>query len=547
MRTKALKKQTLVQGAIILTLAAIVVRVLGAVYRIPLSRMLGDEGMGIYGIPNQFYYLFFTISSAGIPVGVARLVSTKIAAGAYRDAYRAFRLALYAMLGAGLFFSLALFFGAGWLVKAGIVSNPDSYNGMRAIAPVVFFAAVTASFRGLFQGLQNMSAVAASQVADQVMFVMGTLLLSYLLLPQGLAMAAAGANLGAVPGTVAATAMMIFFYYKQRPEFIRLVREDTSPEQERAWSLLKKILVISIPISFASMAMSITHVIDNILIIERLQLVGYTLQEATAFYGQLTQMAMSFINISIVFSFSLGTSLVPSVAEAYATKNYELIKTRSSQAVRLSLISSLPAAAGLLVLAPELTLFVFASEEAGIPLATIAPGIIFWGVHLVLSGILQALGRADIPVKNLLAGLVIKIALTYYLTPTALGIRAAAMGTVIMFVVASLLNILAIKRMVGFAFSPMDSLLRPGLAAVIMAWGTRQAYVAAFAYTGHNSPATAIAIVAGMLIYVPALLLLGGVSAEDMGRIPKIGGRAATLVTAYENKKEMLLRRILRK
>ncbi len=543
MQSKSLAKQTLVQGAVILTLAAIMVRVLGAVYRIPLGRLLGDEGLGIYGIPNQFYYLFFTISSAGIPVGVARLVSSKIAAGNYRDAFRTFQLALYIMLGAGLFFSLALFFGAGWLVKVGIVKNPDSYLGLQAIAPVVFFAAVTSAFRGLFQGMQNMTAVAASQVADQIMLVTGTLLFSYLLLPQGLAMAAAGANFGAVPGAVSATIIMIFIYFRHRRGLLQLVSEDRSPQQEKAWSLMKKVFTVSIPISFASVAMAITTIVDNMLIIDRLQLIGYTVKEATAMYGELTQMAMSFINFSIAFSFSMGTSLVPSVAEAYALKDYSAIRTRLSQGVRLSILTSLPAAAGLFVLATQLTLLVYADKEAGIPLAVIAPAIVFWGTNLVLSGTLQGLGRADIPVKNLLVGLAIKIVITYLLTPTPLEIRAAALGTVTMFIVASILNILSINRLVGFSFNIVDGLLRPGLATAVMALGVWQIYGIALSITGYNTPASLIAILAGMIIYAGAIVVIGGVNSEDVKRLPKIGRRAALLLEAYEKRKNSILNR----
>jgi stage V sporulation protein B len=543
MPSKLLTKQTLVQGALILTLAALAVRVMGAIYRIPLGRMLGDEGMGIYIIPNQFYWLFFIIASAGIPVGVARLVSSKIASGMYRDAHRTFQIALYTMLGAGLFFSLTLFFSAEWLVKTGIVQNPESFYGLRAIAPVIFFAAVTAAFRGFFQGLQNMSAVAASQVAEQVMLVTGTLLFSYLMLPRGLTAAAAGANFGAVPGAIAATLIMIYYYYRSKPSLLQLLGEDRSTARESAWSLMKKVFAVSIPISLASMSMAVNHIIDNILIIDRLQFAGYNLEQATALYGQLTGFAMSFINISIAFSFSLGTSIVPSVAESYTARDYRAVKTKVSQAFRLSLLTSMPAAAGLYVLAPQLTLLVFANKEAGIPLAAIAPAIIFWGTNLVLNGTLQGLGRADIPVKSLLAGLALKIPITYFLTPTVLEIRAAALGTLVMYTVATLLNILAIKRLVGFSFNFSNGLLKPGLATAVMAWGAREIYSLTYSLTGNNSAAGILAIMAGMLIYAAAILLIGGVRAEDVSRLPLLR-RAYPLLKSYESWKEKLINRL---
>lgn len=191
-------------------------------------------------------------------MAVASIVSEKMAMGHYRDALRTFRVARAAMLVLGVAFSLLLFFGAGWLIEQGLVRIPEAYLGMRAIAPVIFFAAVTAAYRGLFQGLQNMRAVAYSQLADQVMLVGATLLFSYLLLPRGLSVAAAGANLGAVPGAVGATLMLIFLYRWQRREMLELAEQDLSGIREGTLSLLRRIFSVAIPVSFAAVAMSIT-------------------------------------------------------------------------------------------------------------------------------------------------------------------------------------------------------------------------------------------------------------------------------------------------
>jgi stage V sporulation protein B len=541
---KILTKQTIIKGALILTLASILIRVLGAVYRIPLARMLGAEGMGIYAVPNQFYLLFFTISSAGIPVAVARLVSEKMAAGHYRDAHRTFTISLYAMSLVGLAFSLLLLAGSPWLVKSGLVANPASYYGLIAVTPIIFFSAVTASMRGLFQGLQYMSPVAVSQVADQVMLVIATVWFSYLLLPKGLAMAAAGANLGALPGAVAASAIMAYYYFKHRKTLFSIINTDTSGFREETWPLLKRILSVSVSVSFASVALAITWILDNKLIIERLQLIGYSVQNATALYGQFNQMAMSFINISIAFALSLGTSLVPSVSEAYSTNNPRRIGQQASTGVRMSLITTLPAAAGLFFLAPQLTEFVFADSGAGIPLAALAPAIVFWGVHLVLSGVMQGLGRADIPVYNLLAGIFFKIGITYYLTPTWLGIKAAAYGTVAMFIVSSILNFLAVRRMVGLEIDLLNSLIKPGIASLIMGLTARKTYL--LVLTGAESSNIAIisAVLVGAIIFPILIILSGCLHPEDLKMLPRIGDKIQVLINTVQEKKSKLLARL---
>ncbi|HBX23195.1 MAG TPA: polysaccharide biosynthesis protein [Desulfotomaculum sp.] len=530
MSRNLLNKQTMLQGALILTAATIIIRILGALYRVPLGRMLGDVGLGIYAVPNQFYLLFFTLSSAGIPVALASLVSEKMALGHYRDALRTFRIARTAMVGLGLFFSLLLYGGAGWLIRSDLVPNPDAYLGMKAIAPVIFFAAVTAAYRGLFQGMQNMQAVAYSQVMDQFMLVGGTLLFSYLLLPYGLAVAAAGANLGALPGAMGATLMLVYLYHTQRRELIDLANRDLSGVRERTLTLLKRIFSTALPVSFASVAMAVTAIIDHKLILDRLQMVGYSRLEAVALFGQFNQMAMSFINISIALAISLGATLVPAAAESLATKNVQRIKTQLSQAVRLALVFALPAAAGLYLLAQQLTLLVFDVGDAGVPLAALSAAVIFWSVHLVTTGALQGIGRPGIPVRNLVVGIAIKLLITYYFTPTPLGIQAAALGTVAIFLVSSLLNIAYLSRLVGFEFSIVNTLLRPGLATALMSVCVLAVYRSAFDQWGGNTWPTLLAVFAGMAVYPVVLLALGGIRSDDVRRLPVIGGRVAGIL-----------------
>lgn len=547
MEQRILKKQTIIQGALILTLAGIIIRVMAVGYKIPVGRLLGAEGLGIFAIPNQLYFIFWTVSSAGIPVAVARLISDKIARGQYSDAYRTFKVAFTAMFIAGIFFSLLLFFGAPWLVKWGLVKNPNSYYGLLAISPVIFFAALTSSFRGLFQGLQNMYPVATSQVVEQFFLVVGTVLFSYLLYPKGLAMAAAGANFGAVPGAVAATIIMAYYYLKYRGSFLEMAEKDTSGERERPLSLLKKILLVSIPVSFASVAMAVTGFVDNIIIIDRLEFAGYSIKESTAFYGQFNQMAFSFVNITIAFALSLGTSIVPSVAEAYGTNNISQIKRQASTAIRLSMLTTLPAAAGLIALAPQLTYLIYKDAEAGIPLAFLAPSIIFWGVHLVLSGVLQGLGRADIPVINLLIGIAARLSITFFLTPTPLGIRAAALGTVVMYVLSSTLNIISIKRMVGLNLNISSVFIKPALASLLMGLAAWKTYEWALTLLGHEYLATTAAILAGFIVYPVLAFIFGSVKSDDVKLVPRIGTRAAAILYKFETGRDSLLARMGKK
>ena len=527
-KNNVLNKQTVLQGTLTLAVTWLIIRILGAVYRIPLGRLLGDEGLGIYAVPNQIYLLFFTLSSAGIPVAVASIVSGKIALGHYRDALRTFRVARSAMLTIGAVFALLLFFGAGWLTSSGLVSIPEAYLGIRAIAPVIFFAAVTATYRGLFQGLQNMRAVAYSQLAEQILLVAATLLFSYLLLPRGLSMAAAGANFGAVPGAVGATLMLIFVYSRQRRVLSELVTQDSSEAREATLPLLKQIFSVAIPVSLASIVMSVTNLIDQWLIIYRLPIAGYSHQQSVALFGQFNQMAMAMVNISISLALALGSNMVPAVAGAFARGDLERVRHQLSQALRLAMLLALPASAGLYLLAPQLTRLLFAKQEAGVPLAALSAVVIFWSVHLVTAGALQGMGKAIIPVRSLVCGIVIKIAITYYLTPI-LGIRAAAYGTVVIFIIASMLNLIALSSLTGLRFNFWDMLAKTAPATLVMSIGVLAVFRALALRIGDNDWSTLLAVAAGMVLYPAALVLLGGVRAEDVRRLPG-GGRLAVFL-----------------
>ena len=528
---KLLNKQTLLQGALVLTISWFIIRVLGAVYRIPLGRMLGDEGLGIYAVPNQIYLLFFTLCSAGIPVAVASIVSEKMALGHYRDAMRTFRVARTAMLVLGAASALLLFYGADWLISSGLVQIPEARLGILAIAPVIFFSAITAAYRGFFQGLQNMRAVAYSQLADQVMLVGATLLFSYLLLPQGLIVAAAGANLGAVPGAVGAALMLIWLYRSQRGDMLDLALSDVSGAKEGTVSLLRRIFSVAIPVSFASVAMSVTHLVDQWLIINRLEFAGYSHQNAVALFGQYNQMAMAFINISIALAVSLGTSLVPAIAEGFALGNLERVRHQLNQSLRLAIIFALPAAAGLYLLAPQLTELLFAKGEAGVPLAAVSAVVVFWSVHLVTAGALQGMGKASVPVRNLICGIFFEIAITYYFTPS-LGIKAAAYGTVVIFIVSSLLNMLALSRLTGLSFDLFSALSRLVSATLIMSAGVWAVLQLSLSEIGGNTWPTMLSVATGIILYPIALLILGGIKTEDMRRLPG-GGRIAALLQRF--------------
>ena len=204
------------KGAFILTVAGILVKIIGSANRIFLSRLLGGEGIGLYQMAYPIYLLALSISSAGIPVAISIIVAERLALGDYRGANRVFKISLALMSFTGLCFAGLLFFGAEFLVESQIVRDPRAYYSIIALAPAVFFATMLSSYRGYFQGFQVMTPTASSQISEQFVRVLTMISFAYLLLPLGIEYSAAGASFGAAPGAFCGLLVLLFCYYKHQ-------------------------------------------------------------------------------------------------------------------------------------------------------------------------------------------------------------------------------------------------------------------------------------------------------------------------------------------
>jgi stage V sporulation protein B len=518
-------KQSFMAGAFILAAAGILTKIFGALYRIPLTWLIGDEGMGLYGMSYPIYTMLLALSTAGIPVAISKLVSEKITQGDYREAHRVFRLSLFILAATGLFFSVLLFFGARPLVEGGYLADTRAYYAVVSIAPAVFFVSVMSAYRGFFQGMQTMVPTALSQLVEQLVRAATALFLAYYLVGRGIEYAAAGAAFGAVTGALAGLCLLLYYYARKRPVF---TGPPLAPGKESSWEITRRIVKLAVPVSLASLVMPLVQNIDVVIVPARLGVAGYTIEEATALFGQLSQMAATLINLPTIITVALSVSLVPAISEAFTLGNYGLIRSRVAAAVRVTIILELPAFVGLYILADEIMALLYGHPEAGTALSGLAAGVLFLGLHQTTSGVLQGLGRTDIPVKNLLVGAVFKVLLTYILTANpVLGIKGAALGTVTTFIIASSLNLLAIARLVGFDLEVKEMVLKPGLAVAVMALGVMQSYRFLLPSWG-NSLATLAAIGSGVMVYGIVLFLVGGIGARDLEMIPWIGPKLAT-------------------
>ncbi len=537
-------KQSFVKGALILTVAGISVRLVGAGFRILLAAIIGDEGIGLYQMAYPVFSALLAISTAGIPIAISKLISQHITRGDYRGAYRVFILSLNILSVTGLVISALMVFGAGYIAE-NIAKDSRAYYPIVAISPAIFFVTIMSTFRGFFQGQQKMLPTAVSQIFEQLARVTVALGLVYYLGPMRLEWAAAGASFGAAAGAIAGLVVLMVIFARERQAFIRNMQEQALYKYRKTMSVYYDIFSLSIPITLSHLVLPIIGLIDMTVVPMRMAEAGFEEARRMALYGQLTGMAGPLVHIPQIVTIALAVSLVPAISEALALNNHVLIKARASLALRLSVLLGFPSAVGLFVLAEPITVLLYQNREAGVLLAILAFTVISISVYQVCSGILQGLGRTKIPLINLFVGSMFKVVFNWYLIGIpALNIRGAALASVIGFSVAALLNLYQVWRLTGVGLS-FPHITKPAFAVVFMGLAARLTYVHSlkfflgdvlmvFSPGQANALATFTAVAAGMVSYALSLLILGALSREDLQVIPGIGSRILPLLDKFK-------------
>lgn len=528
-----MSKDNFLKGAAILAVAGILVKVIGAFYRIPLGNIMPEEGMGYYQVGYQLYILLVAVSTSGFPTATSKIIAEKRAYGDYGGAHKIFKVSFLGFLIAGVLSSLVVLLGARTIL--GFMENPNSYYSLIALVPALLFVPIMSAFRGYFQGMQDMMPTAVSQLIEQI-FRAGTALgLAYLLLSKGAAISAGGASFGASAGAIAGTIAIILIYFKNRKKIMIEVEGATGFEEESVSKIIKNILYIAIPITIGASIVPIINAVDAALVTRILQQLNYTEVEAAGKFAQVSAYAQTLINLPQVISVAMAMSLVPSISDAFSRKDRESIKRTTNSGIRTTLLIGLPSSMGLFILAKPIIGLIYYSKsptviaETGEILAILAISLIFLTLVQSLTAILQGIGKPMVPVKNLAIGAVVKIILTYMLVSIpSIQVKGAAISTVVTYVIAALLNLYGVKKYTNVEIKFVDTILKPIIAAVIMAVVVKISYAYVVVIIG-SKLATVIAIGIGAVVYGLSLLLIGAVTTEDFEMFPKGEKIAKTL------------------
>ena len=518
------KSNTLfLKGTLILTVSSIVVKVIGALNWILLSRVLGGEGIGLYQMGFPIYLMAITVSSAGIPVAISIITAEKVAQNDFRGAQRVFRVTLRLLFATGLLFSLALFFGAQKLIDWQFIRDPRAYYSIIALAPAVFFVTFLASFRGYLQGWQIMTPTACSEITEQLVRVVTMLFFAAYFLPYGLAEAAGGASMGAGAGAFCALLVLLFFYRRLKKGLqSRLARQNLAAVQETAVHIIRRLLKLALPVSLTSLMLPIVANLDLLIVPQRLEAAGFDVRHATELFGYLTGMAVPLVNLSTIFTAALAVSLVPAIAEARALGQPENIWGKTRMAFRVAMIITVPCFAGLFCLAEPVAGLVYNAPGAAAAIQTMSLGIVLLGMHQVSTAVLQGMGKTGIPVINMVIACLVKVGLNWTLTAIpSLGIKGSAVATVADFGIAALINMYFIYKLTGYTLS-LPEILKPGLAAALMGASIMGLQYAGAGLGGWN---ILFCMMVAVPIYGGALTAIGGLTRNDLESLPYLGNR----------------------
>ncbi len=505
------------RGALVLSVAGAVSKILGAVYRIPLARLIGGEGMGLYQMAYPIYTTILALATAGVPVAISVMVSRKETQGYTGDSKKIFRLSIIILLIFGLLLTLLVMKSARFLANS-VLHEPRAYYPILAVAPAIFFSGLMSVFRGFFQGHQWMIPTAVSQVFEQLFRVTAVIILAFMLFPKGLEFAAAGATFGAVVGGIVSLIVLTIFYLR----FSK--REALGPDQllysgEGSTQIAKELIRLAIPVSFGAVVLPLVQVLDAIIVPGRLMAIQYSTSQATALYGQLSGMAAILISLPTIFTISIATSLVPAVSEAKAQHNDELLNSRINYGLRAGMIISFPCAAGLYVLAWQICDLLYATPEAGIPLEVLAFSTIALAAFQLSSAGLQGIGLPEIAMRHLVLTGALKTVFNYTLTAVPmLNIKGAAIGTLAAFTIGSLLNIYSLRKKTGIHYE-LGRVVKLVLITTLMGISVKIAYGFLVAGGLSSNWSTLLGISIGVAVYGVLLLI----SKEfDMDMVKKI-------------------------
>ena len=512
------KTRSVAKSVSVLSIAGILCKLIGVLFSIPLNMISTKVATNFY-IVYPTYTLLLTISSAGLPVAVSRLVAGFLARKDRRNAWNTFKSALMMLFTIGLFFSVLMILCNRVLVN--MVGVEETSGGYYAIAPCVLIVCVLSAFRGLFQGQQNMVPTAVSQVMEQVGKVALSLPLAYFGLQRSVTAGTAGALLGITLSEAITLIYMVVRFYVKKAEFNSYPQDPDLPESGRK-TLLSRLVIISIPITISACIIPFSQFIDSAMMIKRMLVAGLSQADAEAYYGLFSSVVIRLINIPTALALAISMSLVPAISACKARDDDAGIRKETDTGMRYAFIIGFPCSVGMSVLSRQIVSFFygnvreFTPEKIGLAselLTFSAMTVVLFTVVQATSSILQGLRKQKIPMYTMIAGVGVKILLNFLLIGTpGIHIHGGPYASIACYSIVMFINTIHVCKSTKMSFNVMEWVLRPGAAAAAMGvvvWLMQR-------FLPLNRFLTIVEVAVGVLVYFGAAVALKVLSVNDI-------------------------------
>ena len=536
----------LVQGSI-LAAASLLVRVIGLLYRIPMVRIIGDEGMGYYSYAFELYNLALILSSYSLPLAVSKLVAARGINKEYKSSYRIFLSALIFAATVGLIATFIIFFGADFFANA-ISNNPNVALPLRVLAPTIFVFSIMGVFRGFYQGKKTMIPTAVSQVLEQIVNAVVSILASYLLMKNFSASVnvasygAAGGTLGTFAGAFTGLLFLLFVFILYKPILNKQLRSDTSTNTESYPAIYKLLFITISPIILSQTVYQVSGLIDgslfgHIMAGKEVSVFEQSLLHAKAgdlysdefrstLIGVYSQKYRLLSNVPVAIAAAMASAIVTSITAAKAKGMDDVIRSKVHSSIKLNMMIAIPSAVGMGVLASPIMKLIFndITELSANLLRLGSIAIVFFALSTVSSAVLQGINKMRIPVINSAISLGFHIILLFILLMfTPLSTYALVIGNVTFALVVCILNWFSIEKYLNYKQEIMNTFIIPTVSSGLMGIAAYFIYIGLHLLTGRNLISLVISVIISAFIYFILLIYMKGIDEAELAFLPKGG------------------------
>lgn len=526
------KKMTnfLVQGSI-LAVAGLICRLIGVIYRVPMTTSFGEEGLGYYDSAYSIYNIALIVSSYGMPLAVSKLVAAKVANNEHKNARRVLAGAMTFAITTGLITALVVFFGADFFAT-NFLKSPNSALPLKVLSPTIFLCAIMGTLRGYFQGNSTMIPTSVSQILEQIVNAIVSVVATMTFMnmyshkANTSAYGAAGGTLGTTSGAFIGLVVLIIIFIKSNSERKEKINSDTSEKVDSYKDIFKLIIATVVPVILSQTLYNLNAVVDRILF-NHLYVAS---EQVRNIHLGIYAKYVLLVNIPVAIATALGNSIVPVIVAEKVKGNIEGMKSKIDAAIRFNMLIAIPAMFGFIALAPNIFNLLFKGQSTDMSSTMLRIGalaVAFYALSTISNAILQAMNHMSLPVIHSAISFVIHLGVIVLLLKPGLllkdglGIYSLAIGNVIFALGVCILNWRSIAKKLEYKQEIKTTFVIPTVCAIIMG---AVAFGVAFGVKlilHSNILATLVAIFVAVIVYAIALVVFKGITKDDLMRMPK--------------------------